>query len=96
MARKAMVTRTVKGTDVVVKAYDYETENIIDVTLHLARTYHTEKELNKAVEKAAVVAKVKVLSIKEVSENTALYGMPEDFFLANADLLPPRGAKEST
>lgn len=35
-----------------------------------------------------------VAGVEDVTYNTALYGMPESVFLANAEKLPPRGAKE--
>ena len=95
MARTPMVTRTITSTKVTVMAVDLNTDEVVNITLTVPRTYKSDEEILKAVKKSqseedkAVHAIVKVVH-KEVQE--ALYGMTEVEFIEAAKLLPPRDA----
>lgn len=51
-----------------------------------------EKQCKEYAEK--VYTDVMVAGVTDVTYDSALYGMPESVFLANAVKLPPRGTKE--
>lgn len=97
MARN-MVTRTVKGTEVVAKVVDAKTEQIVSHTLTLAKSFTSTDEagnsvvdndkLKKAVTKALPEGLI-LVSIAETKEINKCYGVPTAKFMELAVELDP-------
>ena len=98
MARN-MVTRTVKGTEVVAKVVDAQTEQIIAHTVTLAKSFTTTDEegntvitnpdkLKKEVTKALPEGLI-LVSISETKEINKCYGVPTAKFMDLAVELDP-------
>lgn len=94
MARKRMVTRTIKATVAVVAGINTLTMEIEQNTLELTYLCNDEKKLLKLAQKQFNTDTYKVASIVEISTNDTLYGMPEEQFIALAEVLPDRNAVE--
>ena len=94
MARKPMVTRTIKATKCVVLAVNVGAEEITEKEVILPRTYKPEKLL-KAVQEFADTDDSKIVSVKSYEVTEALYGMSEEDFMKSAEILPPRTSKEA-
>lgn len=88
--REPKVTRTIETTTATVLCVNPETKEVFEKGLTLARTYKDEKALKKAIEKATINADFKVVSVISTKVNKTLYGMAEDKFIANAEILPDR------
>ena len=88
--REPKVTRTIETTKATVLCVNPETKNVFEKTLTLPRTYKDEKALKKAIEKATIDVDFKVVSVISTDVNKTLYGMTEDQFIANAEILPDR------
>ena len=91
MARKHFVTRTVKAQVLDVLVCDLSTHDVRNETIVLPRTLPTEKETIKAAEKM-LPENIKLLTIVSSTTRETLYGMPEEDFILNAKVLPPRTA----
>lgn len=97
MARN-MVTRTVKGTEVVAKVVDVQTEQIVAHTVTLAKSFTTTDEegntvvntdkLKKEVTKALPEGLI-LVSIAETKEINKCYGVPTAKFMELAVELDP-------
>lgn len=93
-----MVTRTVKGTEVVAKVVDAQTEQIIAHTVTLAKSFTTTDEegntvvntdkLKKEVTKALPEGFI-LVSIVETKEINKCYGVPTAKFMELAVELDP-------
>lgn len=84
MARKAIVTRTVVGTEVSVMAVDCLHGEVVNKTYVLSGKYKDGTALLKAVQKAydnEGIKHVQVVSEKPVNQ---IYGMWEEDFIAAA------------
>ena len=96
MARKRMVTRTVQSTKVIVMCANTETASIEDYELEVAGTYTDDKKLMKAIEKINTHEHIKPVAIKSQEIKETLYGMEEQKFIENAEILPAREKKEDS
>ena len=92
MARKAMITRTIKGTKVTALMVDTITPRTYEQSFSIAHTYKDDKSLLKAVEAVANDEVNRVVRILSADVFTTLYGMSEQKFIENAEILPPRNA----
>lgn len=90
MARKRMVTRTVQSTKVVVMCANTETAEIENHEAEIAGTYSDDKKLMKAVESVVATDTIKPVAIKSTEVLETLYGMEEQKFIENAEILPKR------
>lgn len=99
MNTKNYVTRTFNTTKVEFMAVDVNTGEVFtEVPATLAGTFTdkdgklNEKQLNKALEKLVSIEhpSFKVVKVTNLTVVETLYGMPEDKFIANAEVLPPR------
>ena len=90
MARASMVTRTINTTKVIALCVDIETQTPYDGEFVLSGTYKDQKSLMKALEKVANDDTHKVVHVKSAEVVETLYGMPEQEFINNAKILPPR------
>lgn len=88
-----MVTRTVLGTEVTVKAIDPETEEIKEVQVLLSKRYTIDDpKLDKVVRKNLDKSLV-LVSIKGVKEMNKLYGLDTSKFMELALELDPETRK---
>ena len=87
MARN-MVTRTVKGTEVTVKVVDAATEQIVQETVILGKSFDDEAKLKKAVAKAIPDGKI-LVSIVSSERVDKCYGVPTAKFMELAVELDP-------
>ena len=91
MARTPMITRTVKATKATVMCVDISTGNTFTQEVTLPRTYKDDNEiLKKAKAIIDTQENTKAVHIISTEINEALYGMTEDKFIENAEILPPR------
>lgn len=91
MARKHYVTRTVKAQVLDCLICDLNTHEVRNETVVIPRALPTEKETQKAAEKM-LPENIKLLTIVSSTVKETLYGMPEEEFILNAKVLPPRTA----
>lgn len=90
MARKRMVTRTIKTTVVDVLCLNIESAEPFNQTIILTGTYKDNKALMKAVSKRIDNDEVKAVHVVDKEEKETLYGMDENVFIEQATVLPPR------
>lgn len=103
MARRAIVTRTVSGTQVTVLGLNVETAEPENRTYVLSGTYtkvaedktesFDEKKALKDVKKAYDTEDFKNVKIVDHQQVDKLYGMWEEDFIANAMVLDPQTRK---
>lgn len=91
MPRQPQVTRTIITTNVKALVVDIKDHTAKEVELVLPRTYKDEKAILKALDKSATLAEnERIVSVISTDEVETLYGMSEQKFIENADILPPR------
>lgn len=94
-----MVTRTIKSTECEVLCLNTETAEACNVSITLGGVFDSDKDIMKAIKKgiknSAIVLDKGVEPVKVVHTEVkeALYGMPEEKFIANAEILPARETK---
>lgn len=94
MARKHIVSRTVKANVLDVLVCNLETKEVETITVTIPRVYPTEKETVKALEKFIPDGK-KFIAITDSQVQETLYAMDEDEFIKAARILPLRGTKNA-
>lgn len=94
MAKTPMITRTIQTTEVNVLCMDIKQGEPFNTTVTLPRIYKDNAAMLKAA--AAVIDNddTKAVHIVASEVKETLYGMKETDFIANADILPARTAKE--
>lgn len=94
MAKTPMITRTIQTTEVNVLCMDIKQGEPFNTTVTLPRTYKDNAAMLKAA--AAVIDNEDTKAVHIVASDVkeTLYGMKETDFIANADILPARAAKE--
>lgn len=85
--RKPMVTRTITSTKVQVLCADTTKAELFNKSVIVPRTYEDDEKLLKVLHKIIDNDQEVVVSIVGKDEQTALYGMSEEDFVANATLL---------
>ena len=85
--RKPMVTRTITSTKVQVLCADTTKAELFNKSVVVPRTFEDDEKLLKVLHKIIDNEKEVVVSIVGKDEQTALYGMSEEDFVANATLL---------
>lgn len=85
--RKPMVTRTITSTKVQVLCADTTKAELFNKSVIVPRTYEDDEKLLKALHKIIDNDQEVVVSIVGKDVQTALYGMSEEDFVANAILL---------
>lgn len=96
MARIPQVTRTIATTNVNVICMDLDKVEPFNQSIVVPRTYKDEAKLMKVVSSMIDNDHVKAVKIAKAEEVTTLYGMTEDKFIANADILDPETRKPLT
>ena len=94
MARN-MVTRTIKSTKVVALCLNTITAEPYNETFNLAGTFKDHAKIKRELEKRYNDDTKVVAHIVQVEELNTLYGMTEQAFIENAEILPSRNAKLS-
>lgn len=87
MARKRMVTRTIKFTTVKATVYDIASNEIKTVEYKMSGELSSDVAL-KIITKEH--EEVRPLKVTEVTVQEELYGMPEEKFIELAEILPAR------
>lgn len=88
---KRMVTRTIESTNV--KAVCYcETDSTLVEQETVISGAHTVESATKKVKE---INGYKVVAVKSVEVKTALYGMTEEKFIEQSEILPERNAKKN-
>lgn len=95
MARKHLVTRTVKALHCVVLVCNLETHEVSNIDLVLPRAYNNEKDTVKAIEKS-LPSSYKFLAITSADVEETLYGMDEVDFIKHATVMPLRASGAKT
>ena len=90
MARTPMVTRTIVTTKATIMCLDVEAGEPFNKEVTLPRTYKDEKALLKKVRPLVETETVKAVHVVDTEEVETLYGMTEQEFIENAQILPPR------
>lgn len=88
--RKPMVTRTIKCTKATVLCLNIATGEPFQETVVLPRTFKDEAKLMKACEAVLNKGDVKAVHPVYTTIEENLYGMSEQDFIENAEILPPR------
>lgn len=96
MARKRMVTRTVQSTKVLVMCANTETASIENYEVTVSGVFSDDAKLMKEVEKVLASETIKPVAIKEKTIEEKLYGMEEQKFIENAEVLPSRTKVDET
>lgn len=95
MARKRMVTRTIKTSEIFVLLIDTENLEPYNETVVIPTVYKDEKKLKEAVEELVVTDTVRLVDICNVKIVEKLYGMDEQKFIEVAEILPDRKADDT-
>ena len=95
MARKPMVTRTIKTTAVTVLCLNVQTGEPYNDTVVLPRTFEDDTKIIKTLEKCYNTDERKAVHVVAKEERETLYGMLETDFIKHAEVLPPRGTTEA-
>lgn len=90
MARERMVTRTVVATEVNALCLNIETAEPFNKSIILSGTFKDKKAVEKATKKVIDTDTVKCAAVVDYKETETLYGMTEQKFIEQADVLPPR------
>ena len=90
MARTPMVTRTIVTTKAIIMCLDIEAGEPFNKEVTLPRTYKDEKALLKKVRPLVETETIKAVHVVDTEEVETLYGMTEQEFIENAQILPPR------
>lgn len=93
MAREIMITRTITSTKVNVMCLDIEAGEPFNETVEVARTYKDDEALLKAVKPLIETDTIKAVHVVDKEVVETLYGMPEQVFIMNAKVMPPRKQK---
>lgn len=92
MPRIPQVTRTIQTTKAVVLCLDINGEKPFNKEVVLPRTYKDEKHLLKEIKKLIETDELKAVHVVSTEVQEILYGMSEQKFIENAEILPPRTA----
>ena len=90
MPRKPMITRTIKTTKANVLCLNIEQAEPFNEVVTLPRTYKTEKDLMKAVEAVFTDPNVKPVHVVDTRVEEAVYGMTEQAFIENSEIIPAK------
>lgn len=89
MARN-MVTRTITSTQVNALCLNLNTAEAFNQDFTLAGTYKSNEKIKKVIEKTFNNDEHIIAQVVDVKELNTLYGMTEQKFMENAEILPER------
>ena len=87
MARNAKITRTITTTTADILCIDTSTEQTFVETVTFGNTFKANSDILKAARKRLNSETVQAISVKNVTTDSKLYGIDEDFFLAHAEVI---------
>lgn len=87
MARKRMVTRTIKSTTATIKAVDTEKEEILTLSFILPQTYKDNDAVLKKAGQMNANPNLKLMKVIDTVVCEHQYGMPEEQFIATAQIM---------
>ena len=88
MARKPMVTRTIKSTVANIMCLEKDTAEVVNKSVVLPRTYKNEEDILKAARPLIEAdGTVKAVYVVDTKIEEARYGMTEQDFIAHAHVL---------
>ena len=90
MARIPQVTRTIQTTVANIMCLNIEKGEPFTQEVTLPRTYKDEKALLKKARPLVETDTIKAVHVVATEEVETLYGMTEQEFIENAQILPPR------
>ena len=93
MARQPQVTRTLPTTKAKILVVNIKTGISEEREVSIPREYKKMEKLRKAIEDAVNTNEIKFVHIISTEVEEVLYGMSEQKFIENAEILPPRGTK---
>ena len=88
MARKPMVTRTINTTTAKVLCLNVETGESFEKEVTLPRTYKDDKKVLELAKENVDTEIVKAVHIVSTTVNEVRYGMDEQKFIDNAEVIP--------
>ncbi len=94
MARVPQVTRTIQTTKVNVLCLDVQQDEPFNIEVVLPRTYKDEKAMLKQIEGVVNTDTIKAVHIVTHEVQETRYGMTEQKFIENAEILPPAEKKK--
>lgn len=94
MPRPQLVTRTIKSTKVVALVCDTANYTTEQREFTLPRVYPDTDAMLKVLAKKYTTETLKVVKVLSYEVCEALYGMSEEKFIENAQILPPRKVNE--
>ena len=90
LARQPQVTRTIVTSNITVLCLNLETKEPFEQTIVMPRAQKDDKKLMKKISAMIDNDKVKAVHVINITTSETLYGMSEEKFIANADILPTR------
>lgn len=93
MRKVSLITRTIQTTRANVLCLDINQAEPFNKEVILPRTYKTDESVLKKARELIDTDSVKAVSVVSTSVEETLYGMPENVFIENATVLPPRSVK---
>lgn len=87
MARKPMVTRTMRTTKAIIGCIRIEDETVVPVEVVLPRVYHNDVAIMKQALESYDFGDLKPAYVKESRVEEKRYGMTEDDFIQHAQEL---------
>ena len=91
MARQPQVTRTIPTTKARILVLNIETGISEEREVSIPREFKKMEKLRNAIEDVVNTNTVKFVHILSTEVVEILYGMTEQKFIENAEILPPRG-----
>lgn len=90
--RARKVTRTIKATEATLMVVEVATAEVQNVTVTLPYEFKTDADIMKHIDKTSgVIADgLKPVAVVDFYVTEQLYGMDEQKFIANAEILPAR------
>lgn len=97
MARKErMITRTINKTSCNMTVFDVTTNQPVEREITIAGTFKTDEDLTAKLKDLYETETEKVVYVKDVNVISELYGMTEQTFLDNAEIIHKKGESEET
>lgn len=96
MARKErMITRTINKTSCIMVVFDVTTNQPTEREATIAGTFKTDEDLTAKLKDLYETETEKVVHVKDVNVISELYGMTEQTFLDNAEIIHKKGETEA-
>lgn len=97
MARKErMITRTINKTSCTMTVFDVTTNQPTERIATIAGTFKTDEDLTAKLKELYESETEKIVYVKDVNVISELYGMTEQTFLDNAEIIHKKGEPEET